>query len=1091
MKKTKFKQKHKKKKIRPQGKIPVLKENSFDGNLGAFSRYYPPREKRDEIIKIIKAIQTEKRSSDEWWRLGEYIILNAILDENDEFLNEGIQALQSGADHSNPSSACLMDLGWILMFKNMDSLALSPLEKAFKLNPNSRDIVSLLARCYLRNNNKEKGIEYLKVVLEINKNSQSESKILKAFDEGYNLDHIKKHYCELGKIDPSDPDFSEMSSKEQTQIFKQIIKQRLKIEPDNFELIKVLGTFEYLLNQFESSKQNLEKYILFNPNDAEILTTIALIYRKFLKDRVREEEFYRKALEVDENHILALTNLSSLLQSSEEYHKAKPFLGKALSICRESDQNYPILLDLFGSNIGVLDGNFKEEAHFHLQAFSINPKQVTFAINALVSLLSFGDYNRAIQFSNQNKNILNNDERSSLILHIIQGLKPNLKKPNHFLSMYDQMLELSTNNFEIKDLLFSYLKKSWFYRSYVKEELETKMTTEESNDLEKAYYNDIGLFATDHNQFDFALEIWNEAENKFTGDDKNDFILNKAVCLSHLDKVEDALDLIQSLDLKKIDRGFTILGNTQMNAYQYLESINSYKKALKYNPKFILPISNAIDCCQILKRPDLVDDFLFEINNNWKGNTKANFLKSEILLLQGKSLSSFKNYELYFYENGKVLDPTELHNKVVNPENDLTLLGKPSTKDHKNFAHSCILSNEIEKFYEIFNLIEKMPEWMDGDWLVLKSEALRRQNKLADAKKILLDMPEQPPNLASLSLCALEELDYKNAKIYCDKIINFEIDPTNYSHIEGKPNAIAKAIIALEHVRNGNLTKAFEISKQAIDIDISCAIARTTYANIFITNNDIDEAIKNLKQGLSHNLGSVPIIKLLIETLIDKNSLEDAADFLHKNRDIISENGYIGVGERLGEMIALNKLKIYENEIDLKETDLMWSDKLSDLSKTWLKAYLQIETNKMDLNEAKLFYLSKIIEKELGDKIFFPFKSYLKKPYDYINDRFQDFSKFLTGDYAPSLGGMHRIFRAYQKKHDENDPELIIKFRSFFGQRKLIFNKDFLQQLNSLSHLRNSLAHVGDPDTDRLKKTINLILGENKPGIILSLILKI
>ena len=37
MKKTKFKQKNKKKKIRPQGKIPVLKENSFDdGNIFSY-----------------------------------------------------------------------------------------------------------------------------------------------------------------------------------------------------------------------------------------------------------------------------------------------------------------------------------------------------------------------------------------------------------------------------------------------------------------------------------------------------------------------------------------------------------------------------------------------------------------------------------------------------------------------------------------------------------------------------------------------------------------------------------------------------------------------------------------------------------------------------------------------------------------------------------------------------------------------------------------------------------------------------------------------------------------------------------------------
>ena len=256
-------------------------------------------------------------------------------------------------------------------------------------------------------------------------------------------------------------------------------------------------------------------------------------------------------------------------------------------------------------------------------------------------------------------------------------------------------------------------------------------------------------------------------------------------------------------------------------------------------------------------------------------------------------------------------------------------------------------------------------------------------------------------------------------------------------------------------------------------------------------NNDIEEAIKNLNEGLRHNLGSVPIIKLLIEIFIENNELERASILLNNNREVISENGYLGVAEKLGEVIALQKLKYYETEIDLDKLDLAWSKKLSDLSKEWLRAYMQIERKKLDLNEAKLFYLSKIIEKELGDKVFFPFKTYLKKPNDFISDKFQDFSNFLTGDYAPSLGGMHRIFRAFLKKQNEDDPELILKFRSFFLKKKIGLDKHFLQQLNSLSHLRNSLAHVGNPDTNKLNKMICSLINNNKPGVILSLILKI
>ena len=142
MKKIKKKKKLKKKKQNFQKESYKVSTNrpSFDGKLGAFSRFYPQRVDRDKTIENIKLKLPENRLSDEWWKLGEYTIFNALLDENDDLLNEGIAALTSGANHKSPSVACLLDLGWILMFKNMDILALPNLQKAAELAPFSRDV---------------------------------------------------------------------------------------------------------------------------------------------------------------------------------------------------------------------------------------------------------------------------------------------------------------------------------------------------------------------------------------------------------------------------------------------------------------------------------------------------------------------------------------------------------------------------------------------------------------------------------------------------------------------------------------------------------------------------------------------------------------------------------------------------------------------------------------------------------------------------------------------------------------------------------------------------------------------------------------
>lgn len=1077
-------------------------KNNFKGKLGAFSRFYPTRLERNKVIENIKSINLKERSSNDWWKLGEYTIFNSILDENEALLNEGIASLTEGANHEHPSAACLLDLGWILMFKNMDVLALPHLQRAAEITPNSRDVLSLLSTCYLKNNNKEMGIKTLKDILKLYPNSEREKELLEILNNETDIEKIKRQHCLLTKINPSDPDFFHMDDNDQKKISKQIFKQLLFVYPDDPELIKGFGTIEYLLNNLENAKIYFEKYLDQNPRDAEILTLMGLIYKKFYDDRFKEEKFYLKALEADENHILALTNLSSLLQDKADlnsYHDARTYLARALDKCDEKNPHYSIILDLFGSNVGVIDRDFETERNFHLKAFNLNPNQPIFAMNFLVSTLSANKINDALQFYSIYKNKLKNFSQFGLIKSILETLKTNLKTPNAFLAAYEMINEEINNHpsslakIMFKDITFPLLKKSWFYKDYIEQELsKIKLSQDELEEMKCSYYQQIGMLVTNHDDYEFALEIWEDGINQnFNTDVIDSLLINKSVVLQKLDRSEESLEILNSIDLKKVERGFTVLGNFKMNELQHEQAINAYKKALKFNPKFILPISNGIECCKILNRPDLLDPFLSEIRENWKKNKRAEFLKSKIYFLQGKPLSAFNNFKDYILENGEILNPEELYEKVINPEKDISLLFSSDTQDHFMYAESCILSRNFEHFFDVYNLIETSIEWTNGDWQVLKSETLRRQNKLKESIDVIDNMIIQPPTLVTKALCFLEDMQFTEAENCANEIINFDLEAAQYSHLEGKPISIAKAIISLKYLREGELSKALELSKSAINDDISCAIARTSYANICIETDEIDLAIQNLEQGLKHNPGSVPMIKQLIEILVEQNFLKEADERLEISKEIIQENGFIGTVEKLSELIALKKLTKYESKINLNDPEYSWSKDLSDLSKKWLISYLEIESKNLNLLEAKLFYLSKIIEKELGDRVFKPFKKKLIKPYDFVHEKFEDFSRFLTGEYAPSLGAMHRIFRASSKLLNEDEPKLIFTFKKFFEKKLDFLNNDLLKQLNSLSHLRNSLAHVGEPDSIRIEKAIKMLIDKNNPGKLISFILRI
>lgn len=87
-------------------RIPFRKRKT--GELGIFERDYPPAYERNAAIDRIRVIPDPDRSPDDWWLLGEYLVYNGLMDEDDGVVNEGIQALTSGANHPTPSPAFSM-----------------------------------------------------------------------------------------------------------------------------------------------------------------------------------------------------------------------------------------------------------------------------------------------------------------------------------------------------------------------------------------------------------------------------------------------------------------------------------------------------------------------------------------------------------------------------------------------------------------------------------------------------------------------------------------------------------------------------------------------------------------------------------------------------------------------------------------------------------------------------------------------------------------------------------------------------------------------------------------------------------------------
>lgn len=1080
-KKTSSKRRSQKRKTTPPQSAPNPSAIAELGEMGIFSRSYPSAKTRAKKIKILEKLAPTDRSSDDWWLLGEYKIFDGLLDENEQKINEGIQALSEGANHVSPSPACFLDLAWIQMHKGLHALALPALIRSTELAPRARDPWSLRGLCHAKLGDRTEAINAYKTAVNLSNYSDADNDILKQLEKGGDLQKVTKDLLFL-KISPEEIWGKDFSAKETQKAIRFFLKRSIEADPDNHIAYKSLGAVHYALEEFDAAENNFLAFLNIEKEDAEVYTALALIAKKRDKAKDTEADFYRKALAVRPDHLLALVNLSSLLQDDGKFYEARPLLDLALQ-GDQRDPDYALALDLYGNNLGSIEEDFSQEAEYHFRARQLAPKNPLFLANHILALLFSGNVKEAKSLFERNVSLIARVPNRGLLGTLCKVYNSRERDPFFYLNVIEEIRPLIGLP-ATKPLL----SKAWSLRGSLESFFSSHAARELSvEDLEYFYYDNLGVLAGQAGDHELAIEIWDEAFHQLKSEK---FLLNKAVELSRIRKNGEALHIINSIELQDNNRSYTIQGNIRMNSGLHLAAIESYEIALKRDERFLLPILNGIDCCQILQRPDLLLPFQIALQEAWVDSREARLLLGNCYLLQGRPTMAAEIFCGLFVDKGDFRDPDELCDFVKGDSQDLSIFGSTSIENHKNYALSLLLSAQFDSLREFVIAVMSWPKWHNGDWMILEAEVERRQGNLEKAEEIISEMSLQPSPLLTKALCVLERMDFELAGKLAEEVLKHPDNAKNFNHPEGRPDAVAKSIVALSYLHKGEILESLKLASQAISNDVGCSIARTTYASASNQLGTSDDAIRSLLEGLSHTPGSPALLRMAIELMVEENKIEEASETLKENRQQVIEYGMTGLPERLGELIALAKLKQYDNNINLEDGDMGWAVSLSEVSQSWLKAGLGIYLKNLDLPEAYLFYLAKVVEKEYGDRIFYPFRDSLEDPSILSSDEFSDFSRFLSGNYAPSIGAMQRVLKAAAKDSSPADSELIVDLRKFLSSQisfdpESILNKKLLGHLNSLAHVRNSLAHIGEPDSERLNRISNLILDDKKPGVLL------
>jgi tetratricopeptide (TPR) repeat protein len=1046
-------------------KMPVRKRRT--GELGIFERDYPPAAERRKTVADIRSKPNTDRGPDEWWMLGEYLVYDGLMDEDDSLVNEGIQALTQGANHPTPSPACMLDLAWVLMHRNLDGMALPYLQRAVDLAPGSRDAWSLKALCHIGNSQREEAIASIKQALSLQSATEGDRTLLKDLQAGKDLQEIRRAVI-LRKMGPDLLGFGRYSPQEEAKVTCHIVAPMLASDPENEQLLYAVAHSRYVLAQYDKARPFLRQLIELKGGHAPAYTLLGLIAKKENEDREEERRQYENALSTDPDFLLALVNLSYLLQDDGDFHAARPLLLRALE-GDKTNPNYAIALDLYGSNVGFIDDDFEQEAILHERAAKLDPHRPLFKANQIISLISAGKAKDA----------------RAVFQRFKQELRtvPNFDRLNVFVEAYTRELNHPYEYMRLIDACSGALgwkataplvKKAWAIRHRVA--LEEKLD----------FYGSIATFAHHSGLGELSLEAWEEGSELEGGEG---FRLNIAVELADLGRQAEALEIAER-EPKVQPRSWTVLGNIRMNNALFGSAIEAYRNAIQADEKFLLPYSNAIDCAYKLRAPWELDDFVEKLRQDWGDDLGAQLLLAQSLLMQGKSEQASEIFLASLSEDERFLSPDEVHERISDPE-DLTVFSNPSNDHHYLATQALLRSGNIQACTALLSAINQWPKWHNGDWSVLQAELLRQNGQYDDAISALEHMRDQPPPHLTRALCYLDQGDITAARKSVNLALN---DPKadGYNHPEGRPDAVAEAIFALCDGNDLDFESSERHAKEAIVRDPGCLLARVAMAQTLRQQGREDEAAEVLEEASRRLPGNPEIVSLLVDVLISQGFVDKAADVLNGQRELLAENTAEIVGYRLGEIIAIAKFENSNHDAPSSASeDWPWLSALEETYQRWLTAAHISFQKADDLRSAAVLYIGKVTEKALVDKVMKPFLAETRNASDLISDQYKDISRFLEGGRAPSIGGVVRLLKSAERPFRSSEENVVTVFRNFLKNQEQssslrLRNPSLINGLETLARLRNDAAHTEEPDADEIKQAIELVVKSNKPGIVLT-----
>jgi len=289
---------------------------------------------------------------------------------NRKELEKSEQCYKSAIEIASHFTEALAGLCYVLFDREKYGDAIKYSNELLQIQPDNGEILLLIGRIYIHENELHKAKDYL----------------LKSISADNNNPESHKLYGII--LEKLSGELSNDSKGSKDELIHQLNKESLihlirsyELAPDQYKVASNIGKHYLTDGDFVQAKHYFKKSLEINPENSAVLNSLGIIYQE-LRDYPLAKSMYEKSILADENYCSAHINLGNLYLELQDTNTAKSHIEKALSIDPENESAKKTLCLIY-----LLIQDYDKGWHYYRFRPSVIMNEADFAPEALPDTL--------------------------------------------------------------------------------------------------------------------------------------------------------------------------------------------------------------------------------------------------------------------------------------------------------------------------------------------------------------------------------------------------------------------------------------------------------------------------------------------------------------------------------------------------------------------------------------------------------------------------------------------------------------------------------------------------------------------------------